>query len=308
MILIISADGDVMSNNICIHLSRLNKDFIRLNESQLITDVNFDFGQDRFEFVINGDSSYNLKEINSVYYRNGSIFYQDFSINIDTDVHQFYQSEYRAVTKFIYYYLNKNCSRIFGNLLHSEINKLEVLDLAKDLGFKIPETHIVSHKQLLDRILNSNSQFITKSISEMKPIYLNNELFLNYTKAISCDDINEKPENIIPSLIQERINSEYEIRIFFFQQNIWSIAVFDLLKNADGRNVNGKKYIPYELPDGICAKILLLAKNLSLNCGTIDILRQNGEFYFLEVNPLGQFHDVNYWGNYKIDQHIAELL
>jgi glutathione synthase/RimK-type ligase-like ATP-grasp enzyme len=47
---------------------------------------------------------------------------------------------------------------------------------------------------------------------------------------------------------------------------------------------------------------------LQLNCGTIDILKSGKEFYFLEINPLGQFQEVSYFGKYEIEKYIAEIL
>lgn len=69
-----------------------------------------------------------------------------------------------------------------------------------------------------------------------------------------------------------------------------------------------KKYLPYKLPLEIQRKIFKIAKTLDLKCGTIDLLKSIDDFYFLEINPLGQFYQVSYYGNCQIDKYIAELL
>lgn len=308
MILIISAESDGITNDICAHLSQLNKDFFRINESQRITDIFFDFNRKQFEFTINNDRKYNLDEISSVFYRNGTIFYKDLTIEIDAAIKNFYDSELNSVTDFIYHYLSINCIQVYGNLINKKVNKLEVLQLAQTLGFKIPQTFVFSNKESLQCNVSVKDKLITKSISEMSPLFYENELYLNYTREISFDEILGKTHEIIPSLIQDRIHVEYELRIFFFEKKIWTIAIFDFGNNVDVRNVRSKKYIPYEVPNHIQEKILTLISKLELKTGTIDLLKSGSEYYFLEINPLGQFQDLNYWGNYNIDQYIAELL
>lgn len=38
------------------------------------------------------------------------------------------------------------------------------------------------------------------------------------------------------------------------------------------------------------------------------LIKSDDNYYFLEVNPLGQFHQVSYYGNYQIEKYIADLL
>ena len=56
-------------------------------------------------------------------------------------------------------------------------------------------------------------------------------------------------------------------------------------------------------------KLLKLMKKLGLNFGSIDMIKaKNGEYYFLEVNPVGQFGMVSHPCNFSIEKHLAELL
>jgi len=307
MILIISVENDGITNDICASLVHQKKEFVRINESQYITDVFFDFTRKQFEFTIN-NIVYNLNQFSSVYYRNGTIVYKDISLEIDSPIKLFYETELSSITEFIFHYLHKNCKRIYGNIINKKVNKLEVLHLAGTLGFKIPQTYVFSNPKCLEFLTDVENKLITKSISEMSPILYKNELYLNYTREISLDEILGKTHEIIPSLIQDRIHVEYELRVFFFENKIWAIAMFDFENNVDVRNVRSKKFIPYELPYDIQEKIFAIASKLELKTGTIDLLKSNDDFYFLEVNPSGQFQDLNYWGNYNIDQYIAEQL
>ncbi|GAA4158004.1 hypothetical protein GCM10022217_18690 [Chryseobacterium ginsenosidimutans] len=297
-----------MTDEICSWLSYQNKKFVRLNESQQITKVYFDFENDIYKISIN-DVEYELSNFKSVFYRNGGIYYNITTKEIDNNLLEFYNSELKSITGFIYHYLKINGTNIFGNLFTKEVNKLEVLLLAKSLGLKIPDTYILSQRRDISKI-DFTQQYITKSVSEIKPIFVENELYLNYTHEINISHIQDRKENIIPSLIQKRVNKIYEIRTFFFEKRIWAIGTFDFSDNIDIRNIKDseKKYLPCKLPIDIQRKIHKMAKIMDLKCGTIDLIKSSNEYYFLEVNPLGQFHQVSYYGNYQIEKYIADLL
>lgn len=311
MILLISVDNDTMTDEICTWLSYQNKKFIRLNENQHINKVFFDFKNGIYKISIN-DIEYNLNDFKSAFYRNGGIYYNTFTIiqgEIDSSLIEFYNSELKSVTGFLYYYLKINGTKIFGNLFTKEVNKLEVLFLAKSLGLKIPDTYILSQLKDLAKI-DLSKKYITKAVSEMRPIFAKNELYLNYTNEIDLNQIQNKKESIISSLIQEKVVSIYEIRVFFFEKKIWAIATFDFSNSIDIRNIKDrdKKYLSCKLPIEIQRKIHKMVKTLNLKCGTIDLIKSDNDYYFLEVNPLGQFHQVSYYGNYQIEKYIADLL
>lgn len=308
MILIISVDNDTMTDEICNWLSYQNKEFVRLSENQQINKVFFNFESNVFKISI-GEIEYKLDDFKSVFYRNGGIYYDTATGEIDSNLIDFYNSELKSISEFIYYYFKVNGVRVFGNLFTKEVNKLEVLFLAKSLGFKTPDTYILSQLNDFAKI-DSSRKYITKSVSEMKPIFVDNELYLNYTHEIKPNQTQDKKENIIPSLVQEKILTTYEIRAFFFEKEIWAVATFDFSNKIDIRNTkdSDKKYLPYKFPLEIQRKIHKMAKILDLRCGTIDLIKSDNDFYFLEVNPLGQFHQVSHYGNYQIEKHIANLL
>ncbi len=308
MILLISDENDTMTDEICSWLLYQNKEFVRLNGNQRITKILFDFRKDIFRILIN-DIEYNLNDFKSVFYRNGGIYYDIIKDELDNNLIEFYNSELKSITGFIYHYLKTIGANIFGNIFTKEVNKLEVLFVAKSLGLKIPDTYILSQFKELAKI-DISQKYITKAVSEMKPIFVENELYLNYTREIDSYHLRNKNRNIIPSIIQKKVESVYEIRAFFFEKKIWAIATFDFSGNVDIRTIKDKdkKYLPYQLPIEIRRKIFKMAKALNLKCGTIDLIKSDDDLYFLEINPLGQFHQVSYYGNYQIEKYIADLL
>lgn len=81
---------------------------------------------------------------------------------------------------------------------------------------------------------------------------------------------------------------------------------------VDSRNYNwSKPYrgVPYQLPADLEDKIATLLGILKLNCASLDLIRgSDGKYYFLEINPNGQFGNVDLGCNYGLHQKIAETL
>jgi len=48
---------------------------------------------------------------------------------------------------------------------------------------------------------------------------------------------------------------------------------------------------------------------VGLNCASIDLIKStNGKYYFLEINPVGQFGMVDFPCNYGLHKIVAEEL
>jgi glutathione synthase/RimK-type ligase-like ATP-grasp enzyme len=128
-------------------------------------------------------------------------------------------------------------------------------------------------------------------------------------------DFKNIPNLFFPSLFQEKIKKKFEIRVFFLLGECYSMAIFS--QNDDETKVDFRRYnlekqnyrVPYNLPENIKNKIKIFMKNQGLNTGSLDIiLSEEMKYYFLEVNPVGQFGMVSYPCNFKLEKRIAEKL
>ena len=207
----------------------------------------------------------------------------------------------------------------FGCYYDNE-KKLLTLQLAKEIGIKIPETYICSKKTILQKTFNSQKNLITKGLQNGLTITSKTNdgsaySYYNLTSKILEDDINEINTTFFPSLIQQKIDKLFELRIFYFSGTFYSMAIFsqkDLTTNVDFRNYNVEKpnrNIPFILPTDIQNKLQLLLDKLLLNTASIDMIyTPEKEYVFLEVNPEGQFGMVSSPCNYHIERLISEYL
>jgi glutathione synthase/RimK-type ligase-like ATP-grasp enzyme len=120
------------------------------------------------------------------------------------------------------------------------------------------------------------------------------------------------------SLFQENIPKKYELRVFYFVGQIYTMALFSQLDyraktDVMAVSINGEKQplrqIPFNLTREMEENITRLMHRLKLNSGSIDIIvTPDDEYYFLEVNPVGQFNFMSEMCNYYIEREIAKYL
>ncbi|RST27883.1 hypothetical protein EIZ47_06190 [Chryseobacterium lacus] len=133
---------------------------------------------------------------------------------MDENMEKFFFSEYKSIADFISYLLEKSGAKIYGNFRVKEVNKLKVLHFTKQLGFKISGSQIFSSPKDLECIESSDRRYITKAISEMQPVFVDDALYLNYTRDILMEEILEKEQRIIPTLLQEKFTKNMKLEFF----------------------------------------------------------------------------------------------
>jgi glutathione synthase/RimK-type ligase-like ATP-grasp enzyme len=201
---------------------------------------------------------------------------------------------------------------VINNPTFIQASKIEQLRLAQKIGLKTPKTFFVTQYIHLLDLLKKGEEYVVKSSSETILVKKNNKTSqISYTSDISMSKILNKVDKIYPSYIQQKVKVDYEIRVFVFEDYIKSCAIFNKKNNTDYRKSysNGDlNYFPYQLPVDISSKMCLLLKELNIQTASIDLLKSNGEYYFLELNPSGQYNFIDSECNYGLSKLIAEKL
>lgn len=126
------------------------------------------------------------------------------------------------------------------------------------------------------------------------------------------------PDNdqfMYPCMIQENIDKLFEIRTTYIRGSFYSIAIFS--QASEETSVDFRKYNVnqktrdgvYVLPDSIKIKLKALVQKCGLSFCSIDLIyTPNGQFVFLEINPIGQFGMVSNYHNQQVEKQIAMYL
>lgn len=193
--------------------------------------------------------------------------------------------------------------------------KLKVLITANNLGIEIPETIITTSKDELVKFKNKCKRIVSKSITEVVNFMNKMDNYSTMTVEIKEEDIERLNQTFFPSLFQQLIEKEYEIRTFYLDGKFYSMAIFsqfDPKTTVDFRNYNMKnpnRVVPYTLPEKVEVKLKSLMETLGLSTGSLDIIKSNdGRYVFLECNAVGQYGMVSSPCNYYLDRKIADYL
>lgn len=320
MILLLSQEYEESTNNVIDWLEYYKADYIRCNGDK--------FGLDGFFFQISNHQADKIsslpvlpKDINVVWYRRWGNM-GGFSLIKDKDLdHEFCVSINNHLT-----HENTKLSHAFFSLFSHSFwlskpafyfpdDKFLYLKTAKLVGINIPETYLLNSTLKLKEILMSGKKLITKSMSNAHKIMYENQTYIPYTEEITLEELNNLDAKFMVSLFQEKIEKHYEIRTFFLKDSFYSMAIFSQTDNqtkVDFRKYNFSKpnrTVPYRLPKELRVKLKKLMKKLDMNTGSIDMLKsKQGEYYFLEINPIGQYGMTSVPCNYYLDKKIAEFL
>ena len=267
------------------------------------------------DFVSFYDS--NLKEIRlgrkESWMRRGmlSIFLNQDLNKFPNSVKQHLKGEVDFLRDYIYDYTTKLGS--FSKEINN--NRLYNTLLAKEFGLKIPSTLVADKKSNLLDFFDQTDTIIVKPIHNGHLNFTDDKMRYNClgTRVVSKKDLGDLDEYFLPSLFQEYITKNIEIRSFYLKGEFYSMAIFSQLDSQtelDYRNYNLEKpnrTVPYKLPESIILKLKKLMAELNLDTGSIDmILDRKNEYVFLEVNPTGQFGWLSKSCNYYIEKEVAK--
>lgn len=318
MILIISKQIDFSTDKVIEWLLFYKIPFIRLNHEDKINDISITTSKEETSiFIGTNDISIKLNEIEAIWYRKSGInflFKDRFRIKKSEfkKIEDFKKNELRIIREFIEDEIKKK-PMLGSSIDLKNLNKLKVLNLAKNIGLNIPYTQVISKKSNL-----KNRDYILKVISEVRALNMDNFAqknkwrILPYTIKLTDSIKKNLPDNFFPTIFQVNIKKKYEVRVFHLKGKNYSMAIFSQknkktetdFRQYDLKNPN--RTIPYILPYDIENKINKLMLIIGLDTGSIDLIKGiDNMYYFLEVNPVGQFGMVSTPCNYQLEKKIA---
>ncbi|MEJ5105358.1 grasp-with-spasm system ATP-grasp peptide maturase [Chryseobacterium sp. MYb328] len=300
MILIISDNNDISTTEVIKWLLVMQKKFIRVHEDEIFE---IRIWEKKF-FLESTNNHFFLDEIHSVWYRRGGLNfkrlrYKNEAININMNEAQHWLEDYVKKKLESIKHINKESNSL--------VNKLLVLEEAEKVGLDVPSYFLSENT---DDVIFGKTIVKTIAGNPMLESFYKDSNGMMFTTIVE----EHENENFFPTFFQEKIEKDFEIRTFYLNGKCWSIAIFsqnDEQTKVDFRNYNYEKRnknVRYILPKEIEEKINHLMQKLDLNCGSLDFMKSGDQYYFLEVNPIGQFGYLSSICNYSLEKEIAEYL
>lgn len=330
MILIVSSESDLSTNDVLRWLTHFDADFIRVNEDDKVEVLDVKIEDNLVSTLKIKDQLITSDVIRSVWFRRGYLQVENYhrlkpelenKSSVESGLSYSLATHSLTRQEVLNHILQRNTKiNVIGRNAQGRTNKLINLNLAVKLGLEVPRTLVTTSKsQVLQFMAELSGDIITKSLDlNFSATDKTNEEIINfhqYTALVNYKDVNSFPSSFGLTLFQENLSKVYEVRTFFLNGTFFSQAIFS--QNNCKTLVDSRRYdtlkrnrvVPITLPEDVKHKIKELMDQIEFESGSIDFVKtKEGKLIFLEVNPVGQFGHLSLSCNYQIEKYIAKTL
>lgn len=304
-VLIISNKFDFTTDYVCVELEKRKVNYLRLNRDNFHS-CKIEFNINLGELLINVNQKNYLvrKGLKSVYYRAPTYFRETFSKALSPE-DQLYNSQWMSFIRNLTFFEDARWMNNPVDTYKAE-NKLLQLKQAREVVFRIPNTLVTNNNSFKF----DNSTIAIKSL-DTALFKINDQEAFFYTNIMEFEDVKSYDISLFPVIIQDNLEPKVDYRVTIAGNKIYSAAILAHGKGISGdwrRRKNTLNFIDCILPDRIKEKCFKLLKSLRLSFGGIDLVEHDNEFFFIEVNPTGEWAWLVDSANQKIYKGICDFL
>lgn len=310
--LIISSSIDFATDYICIELKKRQEKYLRINRDQF-NHYRVCFNPFNRELTIDdGELHYliNDETLKSVYFRAPVFIRSNKDYTVEQQV---YRSQWSSFIRNISVFDRAKWINYPEKTFQAE-NKILQLDIAKRVGMDIPRTVVSNY--FSDSLADSfdGCQLYAVKALDTALFYDNNteEEYFTYTQILSKEELLKESLREAPVFIQECLSNKIDIRVTIIGEKMFASKITKDGKGIDGDwRHNPKETLQYskcQLPRDIEIKIKKIMKTLGLNFGGMDLAYCDGRYYFIEVNPTGEWAWLMKPTGYPISKEIVNFM
>ena len=188
--------------------------------------------------------------------------------------------------------------------------KVVQLATAKRIGFSIPRTVITNHASGISAAAQGEQTVAIKGLDTVLVRDDDSETF-GYTTIMETKAAEQAHLSSAPLVAQQALTEKLDLRVTVVGKQVFCSSVTRSGQPIQGDwrlEKEGSTFQQYELPKEIATKCVQLTQTLGLVFGAIDLAVQDGTYYFLEINPTGEWAWLVDKSNLPIDREIANKL
>lgn len=267
---------------------------VRLNTEDFMHNVEVAFNGDHYRItILDSQKEICSPEIKSVWFRRPKPF--EPTCQSANTIQTFIHAEYEALLRGLYFCCHDSAKWMNPlPALHRSRIKMQQLQLAKRLGFRVPKTLITNSPTEAIQFMDTLSgRACYKPLGE-HGFEVGAELF---TRIVTRDDVVSKQSSLrqAPIILQEFIEKRYDIRVIVFEEHVFAFEIHSQeheLSQHDFRGVS-PELIPHKihrLPCQLEQKIRAFVQTQGLIYSAMDLVyTDTQEYFFLENNANGQW-------------------
>ncbi|MCM3768389.1 hypothetical protein [Neobacillus niacini] len=305
-VLVISDKYDFTTDFVCLELEKRQVNYLRLNRDEFHT-YKIQLVTSKFEINVKlGKCKYNISNdsLKGIYYR-APIFLREINQTDRSIEEQLYCEQWMSFVRNLLIFEDAVWVNNPEKTFKAE-NKIVQLKYAKKVGFNIPYTMVTNGSPELE-----NKRYVVKSLDTAFFNIKGKEGFV-YSNILQKEEIQDANLEWAPVTIQEYIYPKTDIRVTVVGNDVFATSITSKGNGVDidWRIVKDEvDFTTVSLPVHIEEKCIKLIKDLGLKFGAIDLLKtEENDYFFLEINPTGEWAWLVHTTGQLIPQSIADML
>jgi glutathione synthase/RimK-type ligase-like ATP-grasp enzyme len=198
-----------------------------------------------------------------------------------------------------------------GKAADAEYKPLQ-LRIAAESELKVPRTLITNEPRAATRFAESVAgPVVHKPFSHVRGV-VNNQTAAVYTSIVRPEELAHPDVATTAHLFQEWVPKEYEVRLTVVGRELFAAEIH---ADSEAGHIDWRSdyashsYAVCKPPASVRSGVLRMLQRLDLPYGAFDfVVTPDGDWYFLEVNPSGQFGFVEQATGLPITAAIADYL
>ena len=305
--LVLSNTIDYSSDLICAEFEKRELNYLRINRDLFQEyEIVYSLQDDSFKFKVDGIWYFLSSEtIKSIYFR-APVFLRTTGKARPVE-EQLKRSQWSAFIRNLII-IDKAVWMNHPVATYRAENNLYQLKIAKECGFSVPETYVGNS---LPQNIAQEKMYIVKSL-DTALFYEDDKEMFTYSTMIEGKDLLSSEIQLAPIITQECLSPKCDIRVTFVNNRMFPVAITEdgMILEGDWRksNKDNLTYTCVKLPRNIENQLMIIMKKLSLSFGGIDLALVGDTYYFIEVNPTGEWGWLTSCANLPIDKAIVDTL
>lgn len=310
--LIVSSKYDYSTDVICYYFQQSGENYLRINRDEFDAyHISWDLAQGEFSIGFeNEEYRSKFADVKSVFYR-APVFLREKGDRILTLEEQLVRSQWSSFMRNLIVldeaiWVNNPVS------VYRAENKFYQLKIAQDIGMKIPETYLTNDKASVIGLLRRHERVIVKALDT--PFFhdadSHQQLFC-YTTIVDQAMGENIDIDVAPVIVQECVHPKTDIRVTFIGGKMIPVEITFNGYGLEGdwrKQKDNLRYESIELPKTTQNQLAAIMAKLRLNYGGIDLMKFGDDFFFVEVNPTGEWGWLESSHGINITPHIVDLL
>jgi glutathione synthase/RimK-type ligase-like ATP-grasp enzyme len=306
MYLVVTTKRDLTSDFVVLELQRRGHEVVRLNTEDMPQGVICcDSASGAWMFNVLGRSVH-LSEVKAAYFRRPGK--PQVLEQLDPEDSDYCAGEWLAALQSLYWALEGRWLNSPHAIAIAE-NKVRQLEVARKTGLRVPPTLVTNDPE-------AAAAFAIRHKTIGKP--LRNSVIRSggtervmFTSRVHIGGEKESRSiRVCPVILQQEIPKRFDIRVTVVGDKVFSASI-DSQSSADTEvdwRCTSDRDLPhslYKLPAAVATQCVTLTRKLGLRFGALDfVLDPEGQLWFLEINPNGQWG----WIQTRTGQPIAAAI